>query len=305
MSQLEDRIKHLATASDEDRLQSDSKTPFPLKVARVGFNTLGRILPTPAAKLAYKLFSTPRFRAKHKKEDDLLRQAERQRFQHGEENLQTYSWGPKTGKLVLLVHGWESRATALRAFVPGLVEAGFRVKAIDLPAHGSSSGKQTNMRHSSDFVKAFIEAQQQDLHSIVAHSMGCGATVFALSRMPDLQLQRLILIGFPAKIDQVFQRFYQFLKLPATVVRSLEAHVQEQFDVDVFEIDTREYGKAVEVERILLIHDKQDEIIPFAESHYVLEAWDNAELAVTDGFGHFKLVKNPKVLQRVWDFICN
>lgn len=305
MSHLEHRIEHIATASEEEQVKSENKTPLPLKVARVGFNTLGRILPTPAAKLAYKLFSTPRFRAKHKKKDDLLREAEKERFTHGSESLQTYSWGPKTGKLVLLVHGWESRATALRAFVPGLVEAGFRVKAIDLPGHGSSSGKQTNMRHSADFVEAFIRAQQEELHSIVAHSMGCGATVFALSRMPDLQFQRLVLIGFPAKIDQVFQRFYAFLKLPSTVVRSLEAHIQEQFEEDVFEIDTREYGKVVEVERILLIHDKQDEIIPFAESRYILEAWDNAELAVTDGFGHFKLVKNPKVLQRVWDFICN
>lgn len=305
MDNVHDRMEHLATASAEERERLDNKTPFPVKVARVGFNTLGRILPNPAARLAYKLFSTPRFRARHKKEDDLLRSAERERFEFGEENLQTYSWGPKEGQLILLVHGWESRATALRAFVPGLVEAGFRVKAFDLPAHGSSSGKQTNMRHSADFVEAFIQAQEQELHSIIAHSMGCGATVFALSRMPNLRLQRLVLIGFPAKIDQVFQRFYEFLKLPRPVVRSLKSHVQAQFEEDVFEIDTREYGKAVEVERILLIHDKQDPIIPFSESKYILKAWDNAELAVTDGFGHFKLVKNPKVLQRVWNFICN
>jgi alpha-beta hydrolase superfamily lysophospholipase len=61
-----------------------------------------------------------------------MEQAEVFEFMYKGKILKGYSWG--TGKRNV-VHGWESRGTALRSFVPVLLEKGFRVVAFDAPAH--------------------------------------------------------------------------------------------------------------------------------------------------------------------------
>src|SRR5436309_135209 len=50
-----------------------------------------------------------------------------------------------TGPAVLLLHGWEGQAADLAAFAQPLRDAGLRVLAMDLPAHGASAGQQAGI----------------------------------------------------------------------------------------------------------------------------------------------------------------
>ena len=94
--------------------------PVSLRLIRVAFATLGRLFPSLASKVAFRLFTTPRRRARHKSSDPILEKAEVFEFLYGEQMLKGYQWG-SGGRTVLLVHGWESRGTALRTFVPSLL----------------------------------------------------------------------------------------------------------------------------------------------------------------------------------------
>lgn len=57
-------------------------------------------------------------------------------------HLKGYEGG--RGPVVLLVHGWGDSSRSMGAFVTPLIDAGFRVVAMDLPGHGSTSGGQTD-----------------------------------------------------------------------------------------------------------------------------------------------------------------
>ncbi|NUO03188.1 MAG: alpha/beta hydrolase, partial [Saprospiraceae bacterium] len=162
---------------------AESARPQPpsalLGLVRLGFGTAGRVFPDAAARVAYRLFSTPRVRAAHSISDELLESARLFEFMYGHQVLKGYEWG-KGEQVVLLVHGWESRGTALRGFVPSLIEKGYRVVTFDGPAHGNSDGKRTNIIHFAGAIRAIIR-HIGGVHSIITHSFGGASTVFALS----------------------------------------------------------------------------------------------------------------------------
>jgi len=79
------------------------------------------------------------------------------------------------GKTVLLVHGWSANQTDMFYYVPPLVEQGFRVVALDLPAHGEATGLTAGLDQlaeggtaikSLDFVSDFDTLPALIVHSI-------------------------------------------------------------------------------------------------------------------------------------------
>ena len=55
-----------------------------------------------------------------------------------------WRWGHR-GPAVLMVHGWDSRASHLGSFVEALLAAGYQVVAFDGPGHGDSGGHHSNV----------------------------------------------------------------------------------------------------------------------------------------------------------------
>ena len=79
---------------------------------------------------------------------------------------------------VLLLHGWEGQASDLAAFPQPLLDKGFGVLALHLPAHGESAGQQTSIPQSARALRAVGEALGP-LHAVIAHSIGAGHRVSA------------------------------------------------------------------------------------------------------------------------------
>ncbi len=63
-----------------------------LLIAQTSFQTVGHLFPTFMAKQAYKIFSTPRWRAKHKQPDDLIRAAKIIDFSFEGHTIKLYEW---------------------------------------------------------------------------------------------------------------------------------------------------------------------------------------------------------------------
>src|ERR687889_951115 len=107
---------------------------------RLFFAVLGRLSPVLAGRLAARLFARPRHHARPDRERELIARGTRVALPDG---LHATAWG--AGPTVLLVHGWEGRGAQLGAFVDPLVAAGFRVVALDNPAHGESNGSRSDL----------------------------------------------------------------------------------------------------------------------------------------------------------------
>ena len=79
---------------------------------------------------------------------------------------------------MLLVHGWNGRATQLYRFITPLQQQGYRVLGFDAPAHGHSSGNHTNLAEVSNVILE-ISRIYGGFHCIVAHSIGGLASLMA------------------------------------------------------------------------------------------------------------------------------
>ncbi len=96
----------------------------------------------------------------------------------GDENIAVWDWGE--GPTVLLVHGWNGCAAQMSRFIEPLVRAGYYVVAPDLPAHGASSGRRTNLFEFAEAI-ALLGRRVGPVHGVIAHSLGAAAAAISLA----------------------------------------------------------------------------------------------------------------------------
>ena len=284
---------------------ADKPTRYPaftFRMVRFSFGTLGRIFPKSAAKVAYKIFSTPRTRAKHRISDEILESARIFEVLYGKQMLKGYEWG-KGEKTILLVHGWESRGTAMRSFVRSLTAAGFRVVAMDGPAHGNSDGKSTDLSHFGGAVRAFIN-QIGDVHGIITHSFGGASTMYALGTIDtSISIKKLVLTGVPNSMELLWEHTVKTLNLPDKAAKNFKKLLEGKVNTSMKKIDSAEMKNRMNVDDILIVHDMEDIIVPFSEAEKNYQDINNSSLLEVNNYGHFRMLKNPDLVTAITDFI--
>jgi pimeloyl-ACP methyl ester carboxylesterase len=63
-------------------------------------------------------------------------------------------------------------------------------------------------------------------------------------------------------------------------------------------------GPGTGAEKVLVVHDEGDEIIPFAEGQQIAAAWPGAVLHATRGLGHNRILRDAAVVQAAVEFIA-
>ncbi|MCB0640502.1 MAG: alpha/beta hydrolase [Phaeodactylibacter sp.] len=301
--EITSNIEQLASTWQDSYTDRPVKNPPILKLVQFAFGTAGRLFPGWGAEWAYRLFSTPRIRARHNSSDPILESARIFEFLYGKQLLKAYEWG-SGDRVILLVHGWESRGTALRSFVPTLMKQGFKVVAFDGPAHGNSAGHRTNLPHFAGAIRAIIN-QVGGVHGIITHSFGGASTVFTLRYLaPELEVEKLVMIAPPKSIINVYREAVNTMKLPKSVAQRFKKILERKVgNRPLEELDQKTANRAMQVDSILLVHDESDPVVSFQGSLQLAENWENAHLLVTKGYGHYRLMKNPDLVQRIGEWI--
>ncbi len=257
------------------------------------------VAPSWTAKKALKLFLTPNSPAIKPWENVAEEKGRRFKLSN---HISAIEWGEVMAqKRILLVHGWESRATQLYGLVPSLLNLGYKVVAVDMPAHGHSQGTMSNAK---EFVETILLAQQRlgKFDVVIGHSMGAGASGMAMAK--GLDTQKLVLISGPSSIENVLRRFTGFIGLNARTsdlfVRFVEKHVGGA-------VDTLDSARLLDQCQVpaLLIHDQEDLEIPISESKRLLGAFKMATLFETSGQGHRKILKYEGTINKITEFLSN
>lgn len=268
-----------------------------ITLMRVGFRVLSCLSSDLAARLAVVLFTSPRRYTPPRFEQEIAQSAEDLTFDCPGHTLRAYAWGE--GPIVLLVHGWEGRGAQLGRFMEPLVKAGYRVVALDGPAHGRSDGKRT---HVVDFAAVLPDVVKQlgTVQAIIAHSFGAAATVLALEE--GMHVEKLVLIGMPDRLLHVLGRFQFVMAIPDRVFKRLLRHLEYHFGQPPESINmaAKEPGNG---SACLHIHDCDDIEVPYSEGKAVMDAWSNARHLTTAGLGHRRILKDPEVVAHAVDFI--
>lgn len=254
---------------------------------------------------AWRLFTSPRRLPAKPWEAAALTEARPFWVETERGRVAAYEWNPAGARTVLLVHGWEHRASFWGVMARGLVGAGFRVVALDGPAHGASYGTRTTLPAFAQAVQAVADTLGE-VYAVVAHSFGGAATAGVPVRFNQAttgRLPRLVLLSVPASTKAVAERFAQLLHLPPAVVARMSRHVREQHGRDAESFSLLQAGRQFPTDRALLIHDTDDASIPFAEAQELAASWPELRFHPTSGHGHNRLLRDPEVIQLVAGFL--
>jgi pimeloyl-ACP methyl ester carboxylesterase len=263
---------------------------------RSAFGVMGYVSTERSARLASKLFSTPRCRPFTPEDRGLLETGQALSLQSG---LAATVWGSEEKPTVLLVHGWQRHRASLGHFVEPLLAAGKRVVAFDAPAHGDSPGKQTNPLEYSQAILA-VGKELGNIEGIIAHSMGGGATIIALSQ--GLQAERIVLLASAADWDYQMRLFAKYLGLPAKATERLVAVIEEGAKIDVQQFNSASVAKTLK-QPALLFHDPEDQRVPYRDSVAIAENMRHARLVTVHQLGHGGVLEDKAVIEQAVSFL--
>lgn len=209
-----------------------------------------------------------------------------------------YEWGAR-GPRVLLVHGWSSAAGQLAAFVPPLVERGFRALSFDAPAHGASEGTWTSAAGMAQVVLA-AGARLGPFHAVVAHSAGATAAVLAATR--GLCAGRLALLSPWARPARWIGRYAAALGLSTDETARLAAAVEDEAGATLASLELAAMAPAV-ARPILVVHDRDDALVDLGDVRAAAAALTDGTLVETSGFGHSRVLRASEVVEAVVAFV--
>jgi pimeloyl-ACP methyl ester carboxylesterase len=262
---------------------------------RTAFRTMGAVAPGMAARWAETLFCTPPRRPGG--DERFLAAGARFTVESQGQRLSGWEWGG--GPVVVLVHGWGSRASRFGALGAALLEAGFRVVAYDAPAHGESTGRFASL---PEFARALsdIAARVGPIHGLVGHSLGGAAVVMAMR--DGVEARRAVLLASPADVRIFSDLFARTLAIAPTVQETMHRNLERRLRIvwDDLHIPTlvRELPALA-----LVIHDRDDTDVPFAHGEEIVGAWAGSRLETTTGLGHRALLRDPAVIGRTVAFL--
>lgn len=277
--------------------------PHPLLVGliRLFMQFAGRIAPRRMGKLALRMFLAPSKKGrKPTQHKPIMQEAQPFMVSHKGGFLKGYAWGGGA-ETVLLVHGWNSKASHWSGLIPKLVDAGYQVVAFDLPAHGGSDGHTTDLPDTASAISALVDCVGPVSH-IVAHSFGGAATSLALTDH-GIEVEKLVLMGTPVRLQWVIDHFTSYIRLPKAARRWMETYLELRIGHTIDELDITQSGRQMRADQILVIHDERDETIPVAEALRLVKLDQHPSFLVLEGFGHFGMIKHPVSTRRVVDFL--
>jgi len=70
----------------------------------------------------------------------------------------------------------------------------------------------------------------------------------------------------------------------------------EQFNVS-------DFVKKINVKQAMIIHDKNDRVLPIQQSENVARNWKNCSFVEIEGTGHFRILRTPSMIDKVVGFL--
>ncbi|MDJ1137121.1 alpha/beta fold hydrolase [Streptomyces iconiensis] len=267
-------------------------------------NAVGALAPAPAGDLTFLLFRRPLLRGKVLPAEQAVHdRAGRDELLVDGERVVTYRWGDGE-RPVLMLHGWRSRASRFAAFVPRLEALGLSPVSFDAPGHGDSGGSATTILRNVEVARR-LQDRYGAFHSVLAHSFGVTCAYLALRE--GVRAERLVAVSGVSHFGFLVEEFGRRLALTPRLGDGLRTRVEERLFPEVDDLWSRFDGTWRPAEigvPTLLIHDEDDPTVPLRQAHRLRTAHaPHAELTVTTGLGHRRILAAPAVLAGALGFL--
>jgi pimeloyl-ACP methyl ester carboxylesterase len=261
-------------------------------------NTMAHIAPGISGRHGFRLFCYP-FRAPLKHyHKSFMDTAERTQIVVDDLKIQLYKWGTGENK-ILFLHGWQSHSFRWKNYIDKFPLDKFTLYAIDAPGHGMSSGNFLTVPIYSNVVEEVIN-ELDGVHSIISHSLGAFTTLYTLYRLPELPVQKLVLLASPGEATEFIEFYKETLQLSQKSVDQILDHFQYIIDEPVTFFSASKFAASVK-QQTLIIHDEGDDETSYNHSVSIHRAMKDSKLELTKGLGHN--LKSKEIVQKVQDFV--
>ncbi|MFV0541826.1 MAG: alpha/beta fold hydrolase [Aestuariibaculum sp.] len=244
-------------------------------------NAAGILSPKYAAKLAVKLFSTPQEGKLSRQAANYLETASQKDIPQNDFLIKTYHWkGNKEN--VLLVHGWESNTYRWKDLIEVLKALHFNIFALDAPAHGASGSKTFNAILYSESINQLVKTFSIDY--VIGHSIGGSASAFAIHTY-KLPVKKMVMLGSPSNYINIVGEYKAIMGYSTAVKKAIDQYFTDVFGQPLAFYSIENFSEEIKA-RTLVVHDKQDKIIPFRDALEIDDSIANTKFVETKGLGH-------------------
>lgn len=276
-------------------------TPLLLKMKVLAMPVLQYIFPDMVARWAYDLwFTTVRY-PEPQREAAMRKSAQMSKHDIAHHQIMLYEWGDANAPLVLLVHGWNGRATQLSSFVQPLLDSGFRVMAFDGPGHGRSSGDRSSLIEISDVLHELLIKNNHQVSAVIAHSGGAVSTAMLMNKL-DVST-RLVFIGAPVHAQWLIDLLLKLLRLKISMSVRIVNLFKRDYGDDIIERVSLIHVLPTLQQSVMVVHDENDKEVPFSDMQELQQVCSHARYVVTQGLGHRRILRDSAVIQKICGFI--
>lgn len=215
------------------------------------------------------------------------------------QKVRVYEGGQGPG--VFVMHGWESSVSRLARLISTLIANDFRVVTFDMPAHGNSPGRDTDILQITDFIIHLAETTGP-FTAAIGHSFG--GICLANAIKGNLCVDRLVLVSTPPNLVGMIETYCQMLGIwRPTKIRLIRAIEERLGTLELeSEFDIRPMLQRSGIPT-LIIHDRKDPVVPFSAAEELSRCLANVLLFQTDTLGHSKIVRDVRTIDKCIKFI--
>jgi pimeloyl-ACP methyl ester carboxylesterase len=99
------------------------------------------------------------------------------------------------------------------------------------------------------------------------------------------------------------ERFANIMNMPAAVVAELHRRLEQRFDKTIWEEISMDSNARRLDAPALIIHDVDDDGVPWQQGEMIAAAWPGAQFMKTQGLGHNRILRDPATINTAVEFI--
>jgi len=176
------------------------------------------------------------------------------------------------------------------------LNSGYRIIAFDAPSHGGSSIGKTNMFEFADFLVDQFQNYQPKV--VISHSFGSVNVAKVLRQIPELKVKLWVMITTPFDFKSRIDQMVDFFKLKKKVRKNLVNKIEEDTNERIENLNMATYCREIcNVEKGLIVHSKEDNVLPIEGARKVNEAFAQSEMVELEDYGHYSILWSKELKQ--------
>ncbi len=181
-----------------------------------------------------------------------------------------------------------------------LTQAGYRIVAIDAPAHGRSPGRLSSIVHFTDALEA-TAGLFGPVHAIIAHSLGAAAVSHAM--MKGFSVKRAVFVAPQARFTGYWHLFRRSLGMSEDAWQLLRARSERWLKIRYDQLHPIDSAPRIKTP-LLVLHGEADRLVPFSEGEMLARSWPGAQFRALGG-GHMGVLRDWQTVIAATAFVAS